>query len=94
LSTVLDTTNKEIEMSKVKITKSWNQLKTMQDNDIKYFWTPGASQPYANSQPSWRDDKCVATVQDFVEAEGFDMLSDSDDGLSYAIEIEYPFNEK
>jgi len=81
-------------MNAVKITKSWNELKAMEDNKIKFFWTPGASQPYANSQPSWRNDKCVATVQDFVEAGGFDSFSDSDDGLCYTLEIKYPFNEK
>jgi len=73
------------------ITKSWSELKAMADNDVKIFWTPGASLPYANSQPSWSNDKCVATYQDFVEAEGFDMLSDEDDGLTYSLTIEYPF---
>lgn len=66
----------------------------MRDNNLRYYWTPGASDPYMNSQPSFSLDTGVADYMDFVKAEGFDMLSEEEDGLSYSLEIEYPFDEK
>jgi hypothetical protein len=78
---------------KVTITKTWEELAIMRDWSLGYYWTPGASEPYMSGQPSFRFDRRVASYQDFVEAEGFDMLSEEDDGLLYSLEIEYPFDE-
>lgn len=78
-------------MNTIKYIKSWEEIKTMEDNDLAYFWTPGAQAPYIANRPAWRDDVRVATAQDFVEAAGFDALSESDDGLTYTLEIAYPF---
>jgi hypothetical protein len=79
---------------KVTITKTWGELAIMRANDIKIFWTPGATAPYASSQQSFADDVCVANYMDFVRAEGFDALSEEEDGLLYSLEIEYPFGEE
>ena len=78
---------------KVTITKTWEELAIMRANDIKIFWTPGAAAPYASTQQSFANDVCVANYMDFVRAEGFDTLSEEEDGLSYTLKIEYPFDE-
>ena len=78
----------------VTITKTWEELAIMRDNDLGYYWTPGAHDPYLNSQPSFSLDTGVASYLDFVEAEGFDALSEDEDGLFYTLAIEYPFDEE
>ena len=78
----------------VTITKTWEELAIMRDNGLGYFWTPGVSDPYVNTQPSFTYDTGVAGYMDFVEAEGFDALSEEEDGLFYTLTIEYPFDEE
>lgn len=78
---------------KLNLQRVWEELAIMRANDINFFWTPGAAAPYASSQQSFKNDVCVANYMDFVRAEGFDMLSEDEDGLTYTLTIEYPFDE-
>ena len=44
---------------------TWENLAAMDDNGMAMYLTPGSDRPYWASQPSFSNDRCVATVHDF-----------------------------
>lgn len=69
------------------ITMTAERLAAMRDNGMAMYWTPGAQAPYWNSQPSFMNDKVVATVQDFVEAAGYDDLNGFADDDTFTLTV-------
>lgn len=57
------------------------KMNTMYHNDLVVYWTPGASNVYIASQPSWRDDRSIATVSDLADALGYDVGDFADDDV-------------
>lgn len=72
------------------ITRTAEQLRIAQDNDLDLYWTPGADAPYWASRASFRYDKVVATVQDFLEAAGFDLLDGFEADYTFTLEVAAP----
>lgn len=73
------------------ITITGERLKAMYDNDMAVFATPGASQPYWASRPSFMFDECVATVEDLWKQAESDYDFDRDDiedETTYTFEVE------
>ena len=64
--------------SQVEITCTFDELVTMDSNDLAIYGTPNqdgqACQFYKASSRNWQDDFVVATVSSFCEAEGWDSL--------------------
>ena len=54
-----------------------NKLQQMDGLDLAVCHTPGSSQLYIANGPNFQDDRCVATVQDFLNELGYDAV----DGL-------------
>lgn len=65
-----------------------NELRTMEDNEMAVWYTPGSSQVYVASQASFRDDTVVATTSDLLAALGYDFS----DGLNDDDIAEYVFS--
>lgn len=64
-------------MTTVNIRMTGERLAAMSDNEMAVYCTPGASEIYWVSRPSFMYDKCVATVEDFLSEAGYDELDDS-----------------
>lgn len=89
-----------IGLGKLKITKGDEMEKTiamtaerlmaLSDNGMDLYWTPGAQAPYWEARAKYATDVCVATVQDFVEAAGFDDLEGFDGNESFSLTVRRP----
>jgi len=71
--------NVEITESNVSMVVSFEELCRWEQLGLGVYATPGqdlwrAEQIYIGSRPAWRDDFLLATVDDFLEAEGLDSL--------------------
>jgi len=75
---------------KITITMTWERLAGMDDNGMALYATPGANEPYWNSQPSFMYDECVARPSDF-ESYGIGYSRD-DEGCEdiFSVEVELP----
>ena len=84
---------KRIEMKKT-VAYTMENLDNYDGMGLALYWTPGASDPYWASQPSFMYDKAVATPQDFLEAAGYDCFVEDHDysGCNdmLSLEIERP----
>ena len=74
-------------MSKVTVTKTWEELAAMDDNGMGLYATPGADRPYWASQPSFMYDECVASVYDF-EWQGISYSREDECDEVFSIEVE------
>ena len=54
-----------------------NKLHQMDGLDLSVYHTPGSSQVYLSNGPQFRNDRCVATVQESLDTLGYDAV----DGL-------------
>ncbi len=54
------------------------QIRTMENNELAVYHTPGSGRVYIDSKPQWQEDYCVASVQELIESLGYD----SSDGLN------------
>lgn len=65
-------------MGTLTVTATLSELATYESNGLKLYATPTTegkvASTYWASSPSFRDDRVVATVYDFVEAEGYTSL--------------------
>ena len=61
------------------ITITFGELAMYQTNGVNLYWTPGATKPYWATQASFREDVCVATPRDFLNAAGYDTWEGMDD---------------
>ena len=69
----------EITESTVELVVCFGELCRWEQHDLAVYATPGtdpwrAEHVYVASRPAWRDDFLLATVQDFLDAEGIDSL--------------------
>lgn len=64
----------------ITLTATFDELATWESNGLAVYATPAADdhayavQIYVSSRPNFAYDYCIATVQDFEEAEGLDTL--------------------
>lgn len=75
-------------MTTINIQITGERLAAMSDNDMSLYCTPGSSQPYWSSHPSFMYDKVIATPQDFLEAAGYDELDNSLDEEIFDLDVE------
>lgn len=61
-----------------------DELSRADSNGLNLYGTPGASNPYWASHPSFMYDEVVASVSDFAQAAGFDDFGfETEDGQQY-----------
>lgn len=63
-------------MSKVIVSKTWEDLAALNDGGLALYGTPGAAQPYWSNRPNFMYDEQLATVYDFQTAEGMEFERD------------------
>ena len=66
-----------------------NKLQQMDGLDLSVYHTPGDSRVYIANGPQFRDDRCVATVQDLLDTLGYDSSDglDSSDIAELTVEV-------
>jgi len=77
----------KVQRMKATITMTAERLAAMRDNGMALYWTPGGSYPYWDSQASFANDRCVAVVQDFVSAAGYDDLEGFEDNEPFTLTV-------
>jgi hypothetical protein len=75
-------------MTTVNVQMTGERLAAMSDNDMAVYHTPGASNVYWASGPSFMYDTCVATVKDFLTEAGYDELDESLSDEIFDLDIE------
>ncbi len=72
----------------INVQMTGERLAAMRDNDMAIYATPGSSAVYWASEANYMYDTCVGTVQDFLDAVGYDELGECDMEEIFDLDVE------